>query len=143
MPKTCLNVFTNCTDPAREDEFNRWYTHTHLPDLSQSYGFLCARRFINRAATDDTAKFYAQYEFDTDDPSRSMLSLLEQAMSAFKGGRHIDCIIGSTPAQGAIWEQIDPSLLAPLDETKMDYPKAPPDYLRDAIEAMQATYSED
>ena len=140
MSKTCLNVFTNCTDPLREDEYNRWYTHTHLPDLSKSYGFVSARRFVNRAATDDAAKFYAQYEFDTDDPPRSMLSLLKHAMIAFESGRHIDCIIGGTPAQGAIWEQIEPEALKPLNETKMGYPKTPPDYLKAAIEAMQAQY---
>lgn len=142
MPKTCLNVFTNCTDPAREDEFNRWYTHTHLPDLSKAYGFISARRFVNRSATEDTARFYAQYEFDTDDPPKSMLSLLEHAMIAFEAGRHIDCIIGSQPAQGAIWEAIDPATLESLNERIMDYPRTPPDYLKTAIEGMRAKYED-
>ena len=34
MPTATYLVFTNCTDPARDEEFNRWYTHTHVPDLS-------------------------------------------------------------------------------------------------------------
>ncbi len=26
-------VLTNCIDPSREGEFNRWYDQVHLPDI--------------------------------------------------------------------------------------------------------------
>ena len=47
MPKGVLLVFSNCNDPARHDEYNSWYCHTHFPDLSVASGFVRARRYAN------------------------------------------------------------------------------------------------
>ena len=32
MPKGIFLAYTNCVERQRDEEFNRWYTHTHLPD---------------------------------------------------------------------------------------------------------------
>jgi len=136
MPKFCLNVFTNCTDPSRHAEFNSWYTHTHLPDLSRASGFVRARRFVNRQASPVHARYYAQYEFDTDDHGAAVISFLECAEAAYREGRHIDCITDSVAASGAIWEEIDPEKLVPIDEAAMDYPVEPPESVAAGIKAM-------
>ena len=140
MPKVCFNVFTNCTDADREDEFNRWYSHTHLPDLRQTFGFRTARRFVNAQASPDDAKYWAQYEFEADTPFDALLSLLDNAMTAYRTGRHIDCIKEATPnLSGVLWQEIDPDSLTPLDETKMNYPTEPPEEIATAIAGLRAS----
>ena len=32
-PTGLLLAITNCTDPSKSDEFNRWYNHMHIPML--------------------------------------------------------------------------------------------------------------
>ncbi len=72
MPKGVFLVLTNCTDPNREEEFNRWYSHTHLPDLSKAKGLVQARRFVNLLPEMGPAKYLAIYEFDSDDIKESI-----------------------------------------------------------------------
>jgi len=137
MPKFCLNVFTNCDDPERHDEFNAWYSRVHLPDLSKSDGFVTARRFINRGSGPNDARYYAQYEFDHVEPGRAVLSFLETALKAYKSGRHIDCIVDSEAGPGTLWEEINIDDLIEIDERRMGYPKEPSDGILNAIKAMQ------
>lgn len=138
MPRFSLNVFTNCTDPARHDEFNSWYSHVHVKDLSGAYGFERARRFEYLQASGDEARYFSQYEFISDDPNRSALSLLEHAMQAFESGRHIDCIAPAQQGGGVMWTEILAEHLAAPDERHMAYPTRPPAYLSAAIEKMRA-----
>ena len=133
MPKSVYLVFTHCTDPAREREFNRWYAHTHVPDLSRARGFVRARRFVDRSAG---PRYLCQYEFDSDDPAESVKDLLRLALRAFEEGRHIDCIEGAPPNEAVaspLMEEIDPSTLEPLE--RHDYPREVPEDLRRAIAA--------
>jgi len=46
-------------DPAREDEFNRWYDEEHIPEKLRTEGFYSARRF--KHAT-DPHRYLAVYE---------------------------------------------------------------------------------
>ena len=123
-------VFSNCTDPAREEEFNRWYTHTHLPDLSHSYGFAGARRYVN---VDPNAKtrYLALYEFDTDDIQASLASIYELAAASWGRRRHIDCIAPAPCAAVATFREIDPATLAPLKPHEhAHYPTEMPEAVR-------------
>ena len=134
MPSAMYLVFTNCTDLTREEEFNRWYTHTHVPDLSRARGFVRARRFVKPDAVPREAKYLCQYEFDSDAPGESIRDLLRLAMRAFEVGRHIDCIEGAPPPGLATspFIEIDPSTLEPLE--KLDYPTGVPDAIRRIVE---------
>ena len=38
-------VGTNCTDPAQEAEFNKWYDQTHIPEVCKQPGFIRAERY--------------------------------------------------------------------------------------------------
>jgi hypothetical protein len=135
VPRGIYLVFTNCTDPEREEEFNRWYTHTHLPDLSAARGFVTARRFENPNSKPDEAKYLAAYEFDSDDLGESIKDLLRLAMRAFAEGRHIDCIRGAPAGAGApLLQEIDPSTLEPLE--RLDYPREVPEEIRKAMEQL-------
>ncbi len=134
MPTATYLVFTNCTDPARDEEFNRWYTHTHVPDLSHARGFVGARRFVKPDAGPSEARYLCQYEFDSDDPGQSIRDLLRLAMRAFEVGRHIDCIQGAPPPGLATspFIEIDPSSLDPLET--LDYPTSVPAAIRRVVE---------
>lgn len=48
MPKGMLVVESRPADPAREDEYNDWYTNTHIPEVCAVPGFVAARRYKAR-----------------------------------------------------------------------------------------------
>lgn len=128
MPKYSFFVFSNCTDPVREEEFNRWYTHVHLPDLSTANGLVSARRGVNTDPA-SPARYVAVYEFETDDIERSLQSLYELAAGTWPRGRHIDCMVAAPPSSGvSTFREIDPASLEPLGETH--YPTEMPEAIR-------------
>jgi len=45
VKRAILLVFSNPSSEARTDEFNRWYSDTHLPEFLQVPGIAAARRF--------------------------------------------------------------------------------------------------
>ena len=119
-------MFSNCTDPDREQEFNRWYSHTHLPDLGEAAGFVSARRYRNAIPNRGSAQYMAVYEFEAESPELVLRDLVQLALKAFECGRHIDCIEGVTAGNsplGSQWCEIDPGSLEPL--THHNYPPAP------------------
>ncbi|HZU77678.1 MAG TPA: DUF4286 family protein [Dehalococcoidia bacterium] len=90
-----LLVMSRCTDPAREDEFNRWYNEVHVPDLLKLDHFVAAQRFKvsgrpNRNEPD--AVYMALYELDTDDTAAAMKVLGEGVRELQAQGRMIDCL---------------------------------------------------
>lgn len=137
MPKFCLNAFTNCSDPSREMEFNQWYSHTHLPDLSKTSGFVTARRFTNPAAGAEQARYWAQYEFEHDNPAECTFEFLTLALGAYAAGRHIDCITSAQAGPGGLWQFVDPQRFTALDENVMNYPKEPSTEITQAINSFQ------
>ena len=135
MPRSVFIVLTNCTDTSREQEFNRWYTHTHLPDLSKARGLASARRFVNVSPAEGAAKYMTLYEFEGDDIKESVKDLLRLALEAFAKGRHIDCIAGAPPGEGPlIFQEIDPRTLEPLEQ--LHYPIGVPEEIRAGVEAL-------
>jgi Domain of unknown function (DUF4286) len=64
-------------DPAREDEFNRWYDEEHIPEKRGTEGFHSARRF--KHAT-DPHRYLAVYEVD-DVETVTSTAYMTQAMS--------------------------------------------------------------
>jgi hypothetical protein len=51
-------------DPAREDEFNRWYDEEHVPEKRAAPGFRSARRFKHHT---EPHRYLALYEIDDPD----------------------------------------------------------------------------
>lgn len=139
-PKTTgfFLVYTRCTDPDREYEFNRWYSHIHLPDQSSALGFVRSRRFRQEpgigAAPTNPPTYLAIYEYNHPDLGEAMKSQLRLAMAAFPAGRHIDCIAGA-PAVSGVWREIEAGEL-PYPEKVGHYPKDALMEMRKAVEAM-------
>jgi hypothetical protein len=69
VPKGIMVVQSRPSDPAREDEFNDWYSNTHLPEIRAVPGFVAARRYrVHDASGGSPAHSYlAIYEIDADD----------------------------------------------------------------------------
>ena len=67
MDKMLFVVESNCADPAREEEFNKWYNETHLPDVLEVPGVLRAVRYQRIDTSGGQAKYLALYEIETDD----------------------------------------------------------------------------
>ena len=113
MPKGVFIVVTSCTDPSREEEFNRWYTHTHLPD--QSEAFVQARRYRDLTAS-GKSRYVTIYEYASADVKESIRKQLRIALASFAAGRHID-FIGDENSTAYMLEEIEPDSLEPLDMT--------------------------
>lgn len=71
MPKAVMVVWSDPSDPAREDEFNAWYDSTHVPDVLKIPGFVACTRFrvsdTQFGPTETPGSYVAYYEIDTDD----------------------------------------------------------------------------
>ena len=111
MSKYAMNFYTRCTDPAREKEFNSWYSHTHLPALRLAKGLTSARRYI---CTDISceAKYLAVYEFETEDIQESLRSfsrlfgsLLKPAIISIALNQYPLLIRRRLPASKSFWRR--------------------------------------
>jgi hypothetical protein len=91
MNKYTMYFFTRCTDPEREEEYNSWYSHVHVPELQKARGLTSAKRY---ASTDPNcrAKYLAVYEFETRDIHDALRSFFQLVRKSFQEGKHIDCI---------------------------------------------------
>ena len=47
MARYLLFVFSDCSDPSREDEFNKWYDSMHIPGMSEPPGMIRAIRRVS------------------------------------------------------------------------------------------------
>ncbi|WP_338664637.1 DUF4286 family protein [Pararoseomonas sp. SCSIO 73927] len=54
-----LHIVRVDVDPAVEEEFNRWYVESHIPDLLACPGWLSARRYT---VDDGGPRYAAVYE---------------------------------------------------------------------------------
>ncbi len=84
MPRHALVVFTRPADGC-EDEYNRWYNETHLPEVLRAEGFVAAQRFRLAPAqimqSPAPAPYLAIYEIETDDVAAALDSLQKLAGS--------------------------------------------------------------
>ena len=68
MKKHYLLILSNPVD-GKEDEYNKWYTDTHLHDVVKVPGFVSAQRFeLSEAQMQEGIeyKYLAIYEIETD-----------------------------------------------------------------------------
>ncbi len=84
MPKGILIVQSRPCDPAREDEYNEWYTNTHIPEVCAIPGIVRAQRykvteaeFVERNPS--APEYVAIYELDADDLAQPIKELAERA----------------------------------------------------------------
>ena len=92
--KTLWVVGTECTDLDREEEFNKWYTEVHVPDIKEVAGRSISkvRRYKNNQLVSGAPQYLAIYELDTDDPAALLDKLDLEHDKWTEQGRIIDCI---------------------------------------------------
>lgn len=86
MPKAVMIVWSDPSDPSREDEFNDWYNSTHAPDMMKVPGFVACTRYkvsdVQLGPVETPGSYVAYYEIETDD----LASTPEAIMAAFSAG---------------------------------------------------------
>lgn len=76
-PTGLLLAITNCKDPSKSGEFNYWYSHMHVPDVTEAGVFHHAIRFANSDPTSREGQYVATYETTLEDVSKAMPINLE------------------------------------------------------------------
>ncbi len=102
MEKWFFIVESNCTDKAREADFNEWYDKIDLPDVLETAGFIKATRYKCESALNQRydriefpegkGRYLALYEIETDDIDGVMKELLEGVATMRERGRLTDLI---------------------------------------------------
>jgi hypothetical protein len=103
MPKGIMVVQSRPSDPAREDEYNQWYSHTHLPEIRAVPGFTAARRYQVHNGADHS--YLAIYEIDADDLTDPVKEL--RARSASGQMHKSDALQLDPPPVVTLYELID------------------------------------
>jgi hypothetical protein len=107
MARYLLVGESNCTDPSREDEFNRWYDNIHIPDLLEIPGMIRATRYENiDPEGNGRAKFLAIYEFESDDIKETQSLMYEYRDRSRRPGHHSELLNVKT---NGIYRQIMPT----------------------------------
>lgn len=74
------HVFLGLTSPVdgQEDEYNKWYNETHIPEILSVPGIISARRFKTRIVNAPDApawKYICIFEVETDDLGATLKAL--------------------------------------------------------------------
>ena len=70
-PNGIAFVVSHCSDPAKEEEFNSWYNHIHVPDLTAPGVFRHGIRFVNTDPEPEDGKYLVTYETTWEDVSKA------------------------------------------------------------------------
>jgi len=109
MTRYLLFAFSDCKDPAREEEFNDWYNNMHLPDMLEVPGMISASRWISAEdKEDEQRKYLALYELETDSVEDFNAKVRERGMRTVKEGRFSELPEFDPPNIPRVYVQIMP-----------------------------------
>ncbi|MDO8531229.1 MAG: hypothetical protein Q7T26_03530 [Dehalococcoidia bacterium] len=91
MPERFYFALANCTDPAREAEFNAWYDRTLIPTIMAVPGVRAAWRYASAHQRPGEPKYVAMYDIDQD-IRQVVLNLRANRERVGREGKWIDCI---------------------------------------------------
>jgi len=69
-PNGLLIALINYTDPSTEEQFNYWYNHIHIPDVTGFGVYKYGTRFVNPNPKPADGKYLTIYETEWDDLSK-------------------------------------------------------------------------
>src|SRR5690606_28970654 len=106
MAKVKMVVLANPV-PGREDEFNEWYTNTHLRDVVAVPGIQSAQRFklCDPMGFEHRHQYLALYEIDSDDREAVIEELLRRRGTA---SMQISEALDMDTAVGGVFEPCSP-----------------------------------
>ena len=109
MTRYLLFAFSDCRDPEREDEFNDWYSNTHLPDMLEVPGMISATRWMSAENMEgEKRKYLALYELEADSVDDFNAKVRERGMWTMKEGRFSDLPEFDPPDIPRVYVQIMP-----------------------------------
>ena len=94
-PNGLLLAISNCADPSKTEEFNYWYNHMHVPDVTGPGIFRHAIRFVNTDPASEAGQYVATFETTFEDVSKAMPANREARAKLSKAGER-----GTPPMQG-------------------------------------------
>ncbi|HTY60925.1 MAG TPA: hypothetical protein VMG30_01585 [Acidobacteriota bacterium] len=107
MTRYLLFAFSDCVDPSREEEFNRWYDTMHVPDMLETPGMIRATRWVSADPQEgQRRKYLALYELETDDVRQFDKKVQEIGMGTVVRGRFSDLPVFDPPDVPRIYRQI-------------------------------------
>ena len=113
MAKFKLIAFNNPVE-GREDEYNDWYSNTHLADVLRVPGFLAGQRFrlasVQKPGTPQPWQYAAVYDCEADSAQQLLTALTERV-----GGPQL-------PLSSALAEQRFLCILEPITEVMQRAP---------------------
>jgi hypothetical protein len=110
MGRYLLFAFSDCKDPAREKEFNDWYSNMHVPDMLEVAGMIRATRWVSAESKEgQRRKYLALYELETDDLEKFGAGVRERGMRTMKEGRFSDLPVFDPPEIPRVYKQIMPA----------------------------------
>ncbi len=94
MAKYLFIAQSDCSDPAREEEFKEWLDQVHVPDIIVAPGIQKASSFINiDPAGNQRPKYMVIYEIETDDIHKFSEEFGRVIKKAEKAGRILDIMV--------------------------------------------------
>jgi hypothetical protein len=110
MGRYLLFAFSDCKEPAREKEFNDWYSNMHVPDMLEVPGMIQATRWVSAESKEgQSRKYLALYELETDDLEKFGAGVRERGMRTMKEGRFSDLPVFDPPEIPRIYKKIMPA----------------------------------
>ena len=108
MPKGIMFVPSQPATPDREDEYNTWYSKTHIPEVCEVPGVVAAQRYKiadPAQAVPGTSAYIALYELDADD----LTKVFEEIAARATDGRiqMSDVLSMDPPPVPVIYELLD------------------------------------
>ena len=107
MEKWVLVAETNCSDSAREGEFNQWYNTIHAPDVLETPGILRATRYESNDPPEGHGKYLAIYDIETEDIDQLITTFSEIVTVKWEQGRMSDLV---APVFAAFYRQMAPPI---------------------------------
>ncbi len=101
LPRTqtiLMMIGAYCKDPSQEEEFNRWYDKTHIPEMKRAVpGILSVKRYQSAEADDGGPNYLAIFELKDEKALADFTSLRERQqrgeVHAFTAGPPHDIVL--------------------------------------------------
>lgn len=104
-PNGIVLAITNCSDPSKEDEFNYWYNHIHVPDVTGFGVFRHMLRYINANPKPGEGKYLATCEIGQDDVLGAFATALPEMRARLREqGRYSPLLQGVVP--GVVFKRL-------------------------------------
>ena len=89
-PHGLVLAISNCSDPSREKEFNYWYNHVHVPDVTGLAPLSSCIRFVNTDERSTAGKYVTTYEIHREDLSGVLAAIEPTSARLREMGRQCD-----------------------------------------------------